>query len=156
MGRPAACADQSQWDCALDPELQKPSRADRSPEQEDTCSMCGKFCAVRSMNKALNGEHIDIQHQYITRKGTVFIHKPFLFCISKSFLFRPSFGVTDCFVPPSTIFSVALLRAPAQNMRSMAPFCLLSRSASSADGESRKISCPIAVVSMHGRSTAPG
>ena len=23
-------------------------------------SMCGKFCAVRSMNKALNGEHIDI------------------------------------------------------------------------------------------------
>ena len=24
------------------------------------CSMCGKFCAVRSMNKALNGEHIDI------------------------------------------------------------------------------------------------
>ena len=26
----------------------------------DTCSMCGKFCAVRSMNKALNGEYIDI------------------------------------------------------------------------------------------------
>ena len=25
-----------------------------------TCSMCGKFCAVRSMNKALAGEHIDI------------------------------------------------------------------------------------------------
>ena len=35
-------------------------RADRAPEQEDTCSMCGKFCAVRSMNKALNGEYIDI------------------------------------------------------------------------------------------------
>ena len=32
----------------------------RKPEQEDTCSMCGKFCAVRSMNKALNGEYIDI------------------------------------------------------------------------------------------------
>ena len=50
----------AQWDCALDPETAKAIRADRSPEQEDTCSMCGKFCAVRSMNKALNGEHIDI------------------------------------------------------------------------------------------------
>ena len=27
---------------------------------EDSCSMCGKFCAVRSMNKALAGEYIDI------------------------------------------------------------------------------------------------
>ena len=38
----------------------KAIRADRSPEHEDTCSMCGKFCAVRSMNKALAGEYIDI------------------------------------------------------------------------------------------------
>ena len=51
---------EAQWDCALDPETAKAIRADRSPEQEDTCSMCGKFCAVRSMNKALNGEYIDI------------------------------------------------------------------------------------------------
>ena len=51
---------EAQWDCALDPKTAKAIRADRSPEQEDTCSMCGKFCAVRSMNKALNGEHIDI------------------------------------------------------------------------------------------------
>lgn len=29
-------------------------------ELDDTCSMCGKFCAVRSMNKALSGEYIDI------------------------------------------------------------------------------------------------
>ena len=35
-------------------------QADRSPEHDDTCSMCGKFCAVRSMNKALSGEYIDI------------------------------------------------------------------------------------------------
>ena len=34
----------------------------RRPEDDhsDTCSMCGKFCAVRSMNKALAGEYIDI------------------------------------------------------------------------------------------------
>ena len=52
------------WDkqlkCAMDPETAKSIRADRSPEFEDSCSMCGKFCAVRSMNKALNGEYIDI------------------------------------------------------------------------------------------------
>ena len=51
---------EAQWACAMDPETAKAIRADRAPEQEDTCSMCGKFCAVRSMNKALNGEHIDI------------------------------------------------------------------------------------------------
>ena len=51
---------EAQWACAMDPETAKAIRADRAPEQEDTCSMCGKFCAVRSMNKALAGEHIDI------------------------------------------------------------------------------------------------
>ena len=51
---------EAQWACAMDPETAKAIRADRAPEQEDTCSMCGKFCAVRSMNKALNGEYIDI------------------------------------------------------------------------------------------------
>ena len=50
----------AQWECAIDPETAKAIRADRSPEFEDSCSMCGKFCAVRSMNKALNGEYIDI------------------------------------------------------------------------------------------------
>ena len=39
---------------------QQKIRAERKPEHEDTCSMCGKFCAVRSMNKALAGEHIEI------------------------------------------------------------------------------------------------
>ena len=48
---------EAQWACAMDPETAKAIRADRAPEQEDTCSMCGKFCAVRSMNKALNGEY---------------------------------------------------------------------------------------------------
>ena len=51
---------EAQWDCAIDPETARKIRDDRKPEHEDTCSMCGKFCAVRSMNKALNGEHIDI------------------------------------------------------------------------------------------------
>lgn len=51
---------EGQWACAMDPNTAKAIRDDRSPEQEDTCSMCGKFCAVRSMNKALAGEYIDI------------------------------------------------------------------------------------------------
>ena len=52
----------AQFECALDPETAKAIRDDRSPEEDhsETCSMCGKFCAVRSMNKALSGEYIDI------------------------------------------------------------------------------------------------
>ena len=52
----------AQFACALDPETAKAIRDDRLPEDDhsDTSSMCGKFCAVRSMNKALAGEHIDI------------------------------------------------------------------------------------------------
>ena len=53
---------EAQFACALDPETARAIRADRKPEEDhsDTCSMCGKFCAVRSMNKALAGEYIDI------------------------------------------------------------------------------------------------
>jgi len=52
----------AQWLEALDPETAKAIRDSRAPEDDhsDTCSMCGKFCAVRSMNKALAGEYIDI------------------------------------------------------------------------------------------------
>ena len=43
-------------------ETAKAIRDDRLPEDDhsEACSMCGKFCAVRSMNKALAGEYIDI------------------------------------------------------------------------------------------------
>ena len=51
---------EAQWECAMDPETAKRIWNERKPEHEDTCSMCGKFCAVRSMNKALAGEYIDI------------------------------------------------------------------------------------------------
>ena len=49
-----------QWAVSIDPETAKSIRDSRAPEHDDTCSMCGKFCAVRSMNKALEGEYIDI------------------------------------------------------------------------------------------------
>ncbi len=53
---------EEQFACALDPETARAVRDSRKPEDDhsDTCSMCGKFCAVRSMNKALAGENIDI------------------------------------------------------------------------------------------------
>ena len=53
---------EAQYACALDPDTARAIRDSRSPEDDhsDTCSMCGKFCAVRSMNKALAGEYIDI------------------------------------------------------------------------------------------------
>ena len=51
---------EAQWECAMDAETAKRMYNERKAEYDDTCSMCGKFCAVRSMNKALNGEHIDI------------------------------------------------------------------------------------------------
>ncbi len=49
-----------QFELAIDPETARRIRDERRPEQEDTCSMCGKFCAVRSMNKSLAGEDVDI------------------------------------------------------------------------------------------------
>ena len=53
---------EEQWKYAIDPETAKAIRQSRAPEDDhsDTCSMCGKFCAVRSINKALAGENIDI------------------------------------------------------------------------------------------------
>ena len=53
---------EAQYACALDPERARSIRESRAPEEDhgETCSMCGKFCAVRSMNKALQEEYIDI------------------------------------------------------------------------------------------------
>lgn len=53
---------EAQWAEAIDPDTAKAIRLSRAPEDDhsDTCSMCGKFCAVRSINKALAGEMIDI------------------------------------------------------------------------------------------------
>ena len=45
---------------SMDPERAKQKRDERAPHHEDTCSMCGKFCAIRSVNKSLSGEKVDI------------------------------------------------------------------------------------------------
>jgi len=38
---------------ALDPDKARRYRAESQPENEDTCTMCGKMCAVRNMNKVI-------------------------------------------------------------------------------------------------------
>ena len=45
---------------AMDPEKAREYRASSRPEREDTCSMCGNFCAVRNMNRILDGEIVSI------------------------------------------------------------------------------------------------
>lgn len=49
-----------QFELAIDPEKARRYRAESKPEKEDTCSMCGKMCAVRNINKILRGENVDI------------------------------------------------------------------------------------------------
>ena len=45
---------------AIDPEKARRYRAQAKPEKEDTCSMCGNFCAVKNMNRILEGEIVSI------------------------------------------------------------------------------------------------
>ena len=44
----------------LDSEKAGRYRAEAKPEKEDTCSMCGNFCAVKNMNRILDGEIVTI------------------------------------------------------------------------------------------------
>lgn len=52
---------EAMFDLALDPVKPREYRGDASDlEDEKTCSMCGKMCAVRNLNKTLNGEEVSI------------------------------------------------------------------------------------------------
>lgn len=48
------------FDLSIDPEKARRYRATGKPEKEDTCSMCGNFCAVKNMNRILEGEIVSI------------------------------------------------------------------------------------------------
>ena len=43
---------------AIDPEKARKYREQSTPEHEDTCTMCGKMCAMKNMKAILNGEDI--------------------------------------------------------------------------------------------------
>ncbi|MEG0152765.1 MAG: phosphomethylpyrimidine synthase ThiC [Cellulosilyticaceae bacterium] len=51
---------EKQFDLAIDPDKARRYRKESTPEKEDTCTMCGKMCAVRNINKILRGEDVDI------------------------------------------------------------------------------------------------
>ena len=51
---------EEQFSLAIDPEKARRYRAESKPEKEDTCSMCGTFCAVKNMNRILSGEIVSI------------------------------------------------------------------------------------------------
>ena len=48
---------------AMDPEKARSYRESSRPEKEDTCSMCGNFCAVKNMNRILDGEIVSIYEE---------------------------------------------------------------------------------------------
>ncbi|MDD2569117.1 MAG: phosphomethylpyrimidine synthase ThiC [Clostridia bacterium] len=51
---------ETMFNLAMDGEKARAYRESSMPENEDTCTMCGKLCAVRNTNKALKGEYVDV------------------------------------------------------------------------------------------------
>jgi phosphomethylpyrimidine synthase len=47
-------------DLAMDGEKPRRYRESSAPEHEDSCTMCGKMCAVRNMNRVLEGKDIQL------------------------------------------------------------------------------------------------
>ena len=48
------------FDLALEPQKAKKYRAESKPHDEESCTMCGKMCSMRTMKKILNGEDLNI------------------------------------------------------------------------------------------------
>ncbi len=56
---------ETMFQLAIDPEKARRYRAASKPEKEDTCSMCGNFCAMKNMNRILDGEIVDILEELL-------------------------------------------------------------------------------------------
>lgn len=54
---------EAMFDLSIDPEKARRYRASGKPEKEDTCSMCGNFCAVKNMNRILEGKIVNIYEE---------------------------------------------------------------------------------------------
>ena len=48
------------FELAIDPEKARRYRKESMPEHEDSCTMCGKMCSMRNMNKIMQGKNINI------------------------------------------------------------------------------------------------
>lgn len=51
---------ETMFQLAIHPKKARTYRTSGQVEKEDSCSMCGNFCALRNMNRILNGEIVDI------------------------------------------------------------------------------------------------
>jgi phosphomethylpyrimidine synthase len=48
------------FELCIDPDKAKAYRESSRPEKEDTCSMCGNMCAMKNMNRILEGENVSV------------------------------------------------------------------------------------------------
>ena len=61
MSKARAALDwEGMFKLAMDPVKPREYRESSKPEHEDSCSMCGKMCAVRNMNRVLAGKDIQL------------------------------------------------------------------------------------------------
>ena len=60
----------AQFDAAIDPEKARRYRQEAKPEKEDTCSMCGNFCAVKNMNKIMDGEIVQYNRRFFLQHSS--------------------------------------------------------------------------------------
>ena len=51
---------EAQYSCAMFPEAARAKRDQRPPEEEDTCTMCGNYCAVKIVNEWLDQSDSDL------------------------------------------------------------------------------------------------
>lgn len=51
---------ETMFNLSIDEEKARRYREESMPENEDTCTMCGKMCAMRTMNKIMAGEDLNI------------------------------------------------------------------------------------------------
>ena len=48
------------FECAIDPDRAKEIIAKAPPEEDGTCTMCGKMCAARTVNRIMAGLTVDL------------------------------------------------------------------------------------------------
>ena len=61
MGKARAELDwKKQFELAIDQEKPNRYRDSSKPEFEDSCTMCGKMCALRTVSKVFSGEEVDL------------------------------------------------------------------------------------------------
>ena len=57
------------FDCALDPERAREILATAPPTEDGTCTMCGKMCAARTVNRIMEGLTVDLGEDLPSQVG---------------------------------------------------------------------------------------